>query len=60
MVQGQRAGQIQGRVAADFAKVGAALLGVSLFMWDLIQAPSWTGLDNYLGLFSFDPLFVSP
>ena len=57
---GQRAELISGRAAADSAKVGAALLGVSLFMWDLIQAPSWTGLDNYLGLFSFDPLFVSP
>ena len=34
-----------------------ASLGISLFQWDLIQAPSWIGLDNYLELFSDDPLF---
>ena len=32
-------------------------LGISLFKWDLIQAPSWIGLDNYLELFTDDPLF---
>ncbi len=34
-----------------------ASLGISLFKWDLIQAPSWVGLDNYLELFTDDPLF---
>lgn len=34
-----------------------ASLGISLFKWDLIQAPSWIGLDNYLELFTDDPLF---
>ena len=32
-------------------------LGISLFKWDLIQAPNWTGLDNYIELFTDDPLF---
>jgi multiple sugar transport system permease protein len=35
----------------------AASLGISFFKWDLIQSPSWTGLDNYLELFTDDPLF---
>ena len=34
-----------------------ASLGISLFKWDLIQSPSWTGLGNYIELFTDDLLF---
>ena len=47
---------VVGFVLFEFGPLVASL-GISLFKWDLIQAPSWTGLDNYLELFADDPLF---
>ena len=47
---------VVGFILFEFGPLVASL-GISLFKWDLIQAPSWAGLDNYLELFADDPLF---
>lgn len=34
-----------------------ASFGISLMRWDLLRAPKFIGIDNYVRLFSADPLF---
>jgi multiple sugar transport system permease protein len=35
-----------------------ATVGLSFFDWDLLRAPTWVGIDNYLGL-SHDRMFMA-
>jgi len=35
----------------------AAVFGLSLFKWEGIGTPVWTGIDNYIKLFTKEPLF---
>src|SRR5258706_14094144 len=42
-----------------FGALGSVLatVGISMLNWDLISAPTWAGLDNYIGLLH-DDLFL--